>query len=290
MSGRISRGWAISKQSWQVLKKDPVLLPFPIFSAVAYVLVLVSFICPFFVSADLRTWLDQSLGAPKGSPAHDQAQAALALASLVFYGVCYFVMIFFNTALAACAAMRFRGETPTIGAGLKVAVARLPQIIGWTLLAATVGTVLQIIRERSNLVGKIVVGMIGLGWSVATFLVIPTLAVEGLGPIATLKRSSSLIRTAWGEGLVGNIGLGIVNFLMILPVIFLVFGAAFAAGTSGTLALSLLGLAGLWLIAACVVSTAMKQVFVVGLYFYAAEKVVPAGFAEETFQSAFKTK
>ena len=52
------------------------------------------------------------------------------------------------------------------------------------------------------------VGLIGTAWAVATYLAVPSLAVEGVGPIEALKRSAGLIRKTWGEGFVGNIGIG----------------------------------------------------------------------------------
>jgi serine/threonine protein kinase len=116
-----------------------------------------------------------------------------------FYLATSFVIVFFNTALISCALIRFDGGNPTLGDGLSAAVARLPQILGWALLSATVGTILKQVEERVPLVGKFVIGLVGMAWAILTFMVVPILAAEGLGPIAAVKRSTSLLRKTWGE-------------------------------------------------------------------------------------------
>src|SRR5207247_7466567 len=90
--------------------------------------------------------------------------------------------------------------------------------------------ILKMIEEKTDWIGRIVVALIGTAWAVATYLAVPTLAVEGVGPIEALKRSAGLIRQTWGEGFVGNIGIGWIGFLISLPGIALIlFGAILAA-------------------------------------------------------------
>jgi Family of unknown function (DUF6159) len=163
--GRIGRGWKIAKQSWKIVLKDKSLLPFPLLSALSTLLLLASFIAPLFAFPDLAKWLGDGFEAPKDSAASQQAQLFVGAALLAFYVVNYFIVVFFNTALAACAANRFKGETPTCSGGLKVALSRLPQILAWVVLATTVGAVLRTISERSQLLGKLVVGLIGVAWT-----------------------------------------------------------------------------------------------------------------------------
>ena len=74
--------------------------------------------------------------------------------------------------------------------------------------------VLRAISERAGFVGKIVVGLLGFAWNVATYLVVPVLAVENVGPIEAVKRSASYLRKTWGEQIVGNLGMGSVFGLM----------------------------------------------------------------------------
>src|SRR6185437_7963968 len=98
--------------------------------------------------------------------------------------------------------------------------AKLPQIFGYALIAATVGLLLRMIQERLGLIGRLVVGFIGLAWTVATFLVVPVLASKDVGPVDAVKESVELLKRSWGENLIGNGGIGIVfGLLMVLAVL-----------------------------------------------------------------------
>ena len=130
--------------------------------------------------------------------------------AFLFYVVSYTVIFFCNTALVGAAMIRLEGGDPTLRDGFRIAFDRLPQIIGYALIAATVGMILRWISERAGIVGQIIIGIIGFAWNIATFLVVPVLAVEKVGPIEAIKRSAGLLRRTWGEQLVGNAGIGIV--------------------------------------------------------------------------------
>src|SRR5262245_6924841 len=226
---RLSRGWELAGQSWEVLKRDKSLVIFPILSGIACLLVVASFLLPLFLvpgfGAGLQAVFDED-AAGHQKPAAQIVYAALLFA---FYFVNYFVIVFFNTALVSCAIVRFKGGEPTLSDGLRMAGARLPQIAGWAALSATVGVILKMVEEKTDWIGQIVIGLIGAAWAVATYLAVPTLAVEGVGPIEALKRSAGLIRQTWGEGLAGNIGMGLIGFLISLPGIALIILGVFAA-------------------------------------------------------------
>jgi len=49
--GRISRGWALTRQSWDVLKGDASLALFPILSTIFATLAMVSIWAPTFIAA-----------------------------------------------------------------------------------------------------------------------------------------------------------------------------------------------------------------------------------------------
>jgi hypothetical protein len=276
-------------QSWSVLRVDKRLMVFPILSFLACVVVLASFVVPAFL------FLPGAAGVfergRRGGDAEDMRPLFYA-GLLLFYFVNYFVVVFFNTALVSCALYRFSGGTPTVGDGLRAAASRLPQIAAWALLAATVGMILRAIEEKVDFVGKLVVSLIGLAWTVVTFLVVPILAVEKLGPFAAVRRSTELLRKSWGENLSGQFSLSAVGFLLALPGILVIFLAGILAAKTGSLplVLSVGGLGALYLIALSITTSTIQQVFLAGLYLYAAHGKVPAGFSEETMKSAFREK
>jgi len=100
----------------------------------------------------------------------------------------------------------------------------------WAILSATVSVVLRAVQERSGILGRIAVGLVGMARTLVTFLVLPIIVVEGTGVKDALSRSASAFKRTWGENVVGNAGIGLVGFLMILagmavagPMIFIGF-------------------------------------------------------------------
>jgi uncharacterized membrane protein YeaQ/YmgE (transglycosylase-associated protein family) len=190
MFARIATGWELMKQSFRVLRDDKELVVFPFFSGIACLLVLASFALPLWDTPWLR-----EMFADRQAPQDPMAYVLL----FAFYVVNYFVIVFFNSALVSCALKRFAGGNPTIGYGLQQASNRFPQILAWAIVSATVGIILKAIESKSQKIGALVASLIGAGWAIATYFVVPILVVEKVGPIDALKRSASLMRRTWGE-------------------------------------------------------------------------------------------
>ena len=282
MFDRIANGWELAKNSWEVLRLDKELLIFPLLSGIACLLVLASFAFPL--------WATQSID----GVLQDEQPLQNVLAYVVlfaFYFVNYSVIVFFNTALIACAMIRFRGGDPTVGDGLQAAVSRLPQIVAWALVSATVGVILRVIESYSDKVGQFVTALLGGAWSIATYFVVPVMVVEKVGPIDAVKRSFEVLKKSWGESLSANFGIGIITFLCTLvAMVPLVLGIV--ALTSGQTALGIAGLVCgvLALIVVSLVSSALNAIVIGALYLYAADGEVPQQFNADSLSHAFVTK
>jgi hypothetical protein len=120
---------------------------------------------------------------------------------------------------------------------------------------------------------------------------VPVIALEGTGPIETLKRSSSLFKSRWGQQITGNIAIGAaVALLGILPsVALIVLGVVVwsSASFAGAL-LVVLGVIGLAL--AMLVSSALSNIFGVALYRYALDGEAVGGFTTQELESAVKPR
>src|SRR5690606_12496005 len=125
MFDRISNGWSLAMQSWEVLKLDKELLLFPLISGFSCLMVLASFVIPLY-----STRYFEAVMSDGGQITQDPVAWVTLFA---FYFVNYFVIVFFNTALISCAIIRFRGGNPTVIDGLRAASNRLPQIAAWAL-------------------------------------------------------------------------------------------------------------------------------------------------------------
>jgi len=118
--------------------------------------------------------------------------------------------VLFNVALVFAATDRIEGRTPTVGGSLAQAWGRRNVIFTWAILSAVVGTAIRLLEQRLGLLGRLIGIAGGLAWAVATFLVIPVLAFEDVGPIEALKRSSSIMKARFGTVVRGGLRFGIL--------------------------------------------------------------------------------
>jgi hypothetical protein len=116
--------------------------------------------------------------------------------------------VIFNVALVFAATDRIEGRTPTIGGSLAQAWGRKNVIFSWAILSAVVGTAIRLLEQRLGLVGRLIGVAGGLAWAVATFLVIPVLAFEDVGPIEAIKRSSHILKARFGTIARGGLRFG----------------------------------------------------------------------------------
>ena len=223
---------------------------------------------------------------PPGHDATTQRQVAYYGTLFVFYVCNYFIVVFFNAAIVACAASRMGGGNPTISDGLRAAASRLPVIAGWALVSATVGLVLRVIEDRSEKIGQIVAGLLGMAWTITSFLVVPILVVENKNPIAALKDSAVLLKKTWGEQLVSNFSFGMIFLLLAIPVFGLMILGFFLG--SGVALAACVGLAVIYLIVLALVQSALQAIFQTALYVYARDGQVPEGFHAEVLEGALR--
>lgn len=280
MFGRIGYTWEAMGASWEVLKQEKMLLWFPIFSGIACLLVTASFAVPLFMA--------DAFMPPDPDQATIVQQVAYYGVMFLFYFCNYFVITFFNSAIVGAAVMRLSGHDPDFGDALRSATGRLPQILGWSLAAATVGMILRIIEDRSERVGQIVAALLGTAWNVTTFLVVPVLVVEGKGPIEAFKTSTSLLRKTWGQQLAGNFGFGIIFFLLMLPA-FAIVVAAFALAPP-EVAIAAVVLAVLYVVVLGVVQAALQSIFQAAVYVYAAHGTEPDAFGHGMLSHAMRER
>lgn len=193
----------------------------------------------------------------------------------------------FHVALVSVADSRLSGGHATINDGLELAWQRKGKIFQWALLSSTVEIVLRMIEERSSWLGRLVGGLIGVAWNLASYLVVPVLAAEDIGPAEALQRSARLFRDTWGEGVVGGFSFGLIFSLLALPALALpLLGRAL--GPMGIVAGVAL-VAMYWLLLA-IVSAAVQGIFTAALYRYATTKDVSTGFRMQDFSIAWQAK
>jgi hypothetical protein len=284
-----SNSWRLVKASLNVLRSDTELLVFPLLSTLALIVVTLLFALPIAAAGVFDAIIrNNELTGTQG--------ILTTLIVFLMYVANYFVIIYFNTALVGAAMIRLRGGDPTLSDGIRIASSRLGAIFLYALISATVGMILRAIRgegSRQNLIGSILAGVLSFAWNVVTFLVIPILAVEGIGPVEAIKRSASLLRKTWGEQLVGNFGIGAVFFVIILGVL-LVVGVPIIVVTasSGSAVFIIAGIVLLVVLFSVIgmVSSAVSNIYATAVYRYAAEGEVGTFFDTDLVRDAFRPK
>jgi hypothetical protein len=282
MFQRLSNGWELAKQSWRVLMLDKELLLFPLFSGISCLLVLASFAVPLWGTGYAETVLNEE------APTENVVAWILLFC---FYAVNYFVIVFFNSALVACAIIRFRGGDPTVSDGFRAASKRLPVIFGWALVSATVGIILKAIESRSERAGQFIAALMGAGWAIATYFVVPVLVVENVGPVDAVKRSWGVIKKTWGESIGANFGIGFITFFAFLACLAPIIGGGFLIANGMVVAgvgAILLGFVGLMLVS--LISSALNSIILAALYLYAADNEVPQQFDHGMMEHAFAAR
>jgi hypothetical protein len=158
-----------------------------------------------------------------------------------FYLVNYFIITFFNVALIHCTRLYFNGQEATVQDGINYSMTRLKVILSWSIFAATIGFILKAIQENAGWLGKIITGLIGIVWSIASFFAMPVIAYEDLGPLDAFKRSAQLMREKWGESLGSRFSFVLINLIALLIIVLPLFligstihiGIAFVLGFLG---------------------------------------------------------
>jgi len=267
-----ARSWDMIGESFSVLRKDKKLVLFPILSGMSTLAIAAMYFLPLF-----------NMGVLEHYRAYRTVDPTVYAWLFLWYCTNYFVIIFFNCALAACAQIRFGGGEPTIREGMAQAGWKIPSILMWAVVASTVGMILHAIEERSSWLGKIVSAMLGIAWAMATYLIVPVLIFEDDSVFGSIQRSSALLRETWGEQIVSGFSFALPSLLLAIPGILLGL-AGFKLHPLGFL------IAVPYFLLLSAAMSAVRGIFTVALYRYATGGEAPAGFTSGSFKEAFVNK
>ena len=202
---RMSNSWSMMKASAKVLRLDTELLIFPLLNLLAVILITVALGAPLVL-----------LGGPEALEALQDPGYLVYSGGFVYYLVIYTVSFFFTAGLVGATLIRLDGGDPTVSDGMSVAVKKLPAILGYAAISATVGMVLSAIEERVGFLGRVITRIIGTSWALATYLTVPVLVARDVSAIEAVKESASVLKKTWGEQIVGNAGIGLATLILIL--------------------------------------------------------------------------
>lgn len=281
MFDRMRRGWDLTKKSWGVVRSHPSIARLPVYGGLLALLVMVVFAGPgaLLLATDDPALATQVLGG--------------VLVAIGIY-LASFAVTYFNVALAAAAEQALAGGDPDVAAARRAARDRIGVIAQWALLTVVVSAVLAFVRDRGGAAGGLFAAIGGAIWGLVTFLVVPVLAFEGLGPIDATKRSAGLFRERWGQQVTGNVAIGGIAGLVMLVGILLGVGGVFllvSGGTAGEVGGGVLLALGVVVgIAAAVFSGAVRGVFGVALYHFVTEEAAVGPFTTAELEQTARAK
>jgi hypothetical protein len=270
---RIKRGWGLTKKSWALLSEHRELIRFPLYGALLTIPLAILFLGPGLYLLD-----QQSYG------------GAIPVLVVGIY-VLSVVGVYFAVGLAAAANKIFQGGEASVADGLAVARSRFAEICGWAALSTAIGLLMGLLENQGGAIGQVAARLVGMAWALVTFMAVPVLAIEGTGPLTTLKRSATIFKDKWGQQITGNIAIGgAVTLLGVLPAALLIFAGFLLWPSSGAAAVVLILIGTVIMCVALLVSKALSGVFGVALYRYALDGQAVGGFTEEELESAVKLK
>ncbi len=299
-SGTIKVSWELFRASMGVIAREKKLLLFPLMTVLCMVGIVLFFALPVLTEplSNYSSWasissairdltLQFEIGDKGPNRTIKYALYAATYLSLMF------VATFSNVAFYREVLNAFSGERVSVRAGFIFACRKWRSILLWTLLAGSVGLIIQKIEERLSWVGRFFTGFLGIAWSVASVFAIPVMIrEEGHNPVTLLKKSALTLKKVWGETLVGYVGInlgGLIGLVFLWVLVGVVCLSALQPSYSYMAvpftAISFCG----FLICIYLLAVA-DAIYRCALYVYASEGVIPIPYTEEIMDAAWKVK
>ena len=211
---RIGRGWRVTKLGMHVVRADPELMAYMLFSGIFSIIAAIAILA-------LTGGLGFFVGGEEG------AESGVYVGTFLSYMAIAIITVFWNAAIIASAHERLTaGTNPSFSYGIKQAMKCLPQIVIWGLISGTVGliiTAFQSMQQSDNLVvsifGHIASFIVQVAWWIATFFVVPMIVLDNIGVGESMSKSPELFKQTWGEDVVSTTGTGIINILVCLLIV-----------------------------------------------------------------------
>jgi len=284
--GRFRASWLLFKETWRFLRLDPEILAIPLvagllniflFAILIGVGLLIHFtVLPLGTFTEVDGGFDFLIDHP-----------LVYLFIFVAYVIAAFTLAFSQGAIAHTVITRLRGGNASLGESLGVALRRWQTLLAWSMITATVGLVLQVLAKRFKLLGRIVIGLIGVAWEVLTYFVAPAIIIENKSSIEAIKQSGRTLKQTFGETVMTNIGLGLALFVFyalgaLVSIGLLILG--FTVGSVPVLVLTVI-LVFLIFLMLGLLSAALQGVLKTLLYAYVMEHTVPPDFNSELLEN-----
>ncbi len=142
------------------------------------------------------------------------ALAWIVISGLIGLLLSAFVVSYFQAALLCCVAQRLQNKPGSLADGLGVAAQQWLALLCWTVIRYTVGTLLHALESSHDILADIVVSIVGVAWSIASFFTLPFIVFERQGSIAALRSSIKLCKAIWQGRMRSRVRVASLFFLL----------------------------------------------------------------------------
>ena len=259
-----------------LLKGNKSFLLFPLISFTASAAVIISFVLPLFNKA-------------LSGKEPDEMGMQFYFYLFLYYLLCSFITIFFNSALIGGINLKLNGENPTLKDGLKIAFSHFKSILIYVFFSSSALIVIRILLEKAGWISRLGAAVSGTVFAWYTHLIFPAIITGDKDIFSAINSSRDTMKNKWGEKLVRRITiidrLSAVTFLILLA--FFYMAKSFPHSSGGFfLNAGLIVCAASLLILSFTVSL-LDSIYNLVLYRYASEGKSAAGFDEEVLINAF---
>lgn len=220
---RFSRGWAITKTGWTFIKEHKITLLYPLLS--------------FVISIGIIFFVGSLTGAIHIAhallDAHHPFPAGLSIAlSFLFYFSMIFASSLMHTALSTYINQVFDTGKGSFFGSLGYAISRFPTLVGWSVISALLAMIFNGLKNQKNkfpfnIILSVVGSVLSFAWGVLTFFVIPIIALDNIGTIASIEKSGQTMKKMWGESAGAIFSIGIIGFLLLVVCGGIIWGGAY---------------------------------------------------------------
>lgn len=279
--GFLTRSFTLFKSIWHLLMEDKRMLWFPILSFICLIILFIP-----YAMALIGIWVETG-GEQANYSITPHDSIYFGILSFIFYILVYMIATFFNAALIYYADGKLNDQPMDVKKSLAFAWSRFGLIFVWSVIAATVGLLLNML-SRHEAIARIIEAIIGTVWSLISFLALPVIVIEGKTPFKAISEAVNIFKKVWGENITISTGLGLLLLLF-----FALGGGIFYISTQisyPSISIGLLLFSILFCFVVGIVFAALNQILATALYLYARSGKVPVGFDEEMLQNTVRKR
>lgn len=271
--GRLRASFLLFKESFRFVWADKEMLWVPVLAILFQFFIVGMLVITVLIPAGMLSIVAEA----------EPVENSVATYAFIFatYLISAFTLAYAQATIAHMVYVRMHNGNPTLWEGLRKAGSHVFALFVWACITSTVGMILRMIAERSQILMRIMVAILGVMWSVLTYFVVPAMVIGNRSAFEAISHSGSVFRKTWGETLVTGISLSLMFAVPIIVLSVILVGGVAITGVDPR---GLIVYGGVFIIAIIMMvllSSVLDSVLRTLLYVYATESALPPNFNQE---------